>query len=130
MLRRSFLLALTGAAVAGPALASESRRSTGGESYLPFTVLTANVRRPNGRMGVLTCDVGLDVPDAALRERASLLQPRLRAEFVAILQRGASGLRPGEPPNPDQMSRQFQQAVDQTLGRPGARVLLGTILVN
>lgn len=129
MLRRRFL-ALASAFAAPAALASESRRSTGGESYLSFSVLTANVRRPNGRMGVLTCDVGLDVPDAALRERATLLQPRLRAEFVALLQRGASGLRPGEPPDPDQMSRQFQQATDRALGRPGARVLLGTILIN
>jgi hypothetical protein len=42
----------------------------------------------------------------------------------------APGLAPGAPPNPDVISAQLQRATDQTLGRPGAKLLLGTILEN
>lgn len=126
-----FLPLLLAAAVAGPAAASEPhRQSSSSGPYLRMQALTANVTRANGRLGVMTADVGIDVPDEALRARTQQLLPRLRAEFVGLMQRSASGLRPGEPPNPDLLSRQFQTTVDRAVGRQGARVLLGTVLVN
>jgi hypothetical protein len=37
---------------------------------------------------------------------------------------------PGAPPNPDIISAALQRATDQVLGKPGAKLLLGTVIVN
>jgi hypothetical protein len=79
---------------------------------------------------VLTVEVGLDVPDGALRSRAEASMPRIRAAYVQTVMTYAAGLPPGAPPNADFLARALQRATDQTLGRPGARLLLGAILVN
>ncbi len=130
MHRRAFLLSAA-AAFASPALASEPRRRSGGQTFVQLPSLTANVRRgAGGRRGILTVDVGLDVPDARLLARAESLVPRLRADLFAFLQTYAAGLRPGEPPNPDVLSTRFQAIVDRTLGARGARVLIGAMLLN
>jgi hypothetical protein len=92
--------------------------------------LTATVFRPDGRRGVLTVEAGVDVPDAALRDRANLSQPRLRAAYVQFLESYAGGLAPGAPPDADYISSQLQNQTNLVLGRPGARLLLGSILIN
>jgi hypothetical protein len=75
-------------------------------------------------------EAGIDVPDAGLRNRASLSQPRLRAAYVQFLQTYAGGLSPGAPPDADYVARALQTQTNQVLGQPGARLLLGTILIN
>jgi len=42
----------------------------------------------------------------------------------------APTIPPGGAPNPDIISTQLQRAADRTLGRPGSRVLIGSILTN
>ena len=79
---------------------------------------------------VLSVECGLDIPDGALRERADLLLPRLRAAFVQVVQIYAGGLPIGAAPNPDFLARNLQRATDDVLGRPGARVLMGSVVVN
>ena len=56
------------------------------------------------------------------------LAPRLRAAFNTAVQRFALGLRPGQAPNVDQLSRDLQAAANSVMGRPGATVLLGTVM--
>jgi len=70
------------------------------------------------------------VPDAKLRDRVELVLPRIRAAFVQSVQVYAGGLPDRAPPNPQFLTRTLQHATDQTLGRPGARVLLGAVIVN
>jgi hypothetical protein len=79
---------------------------------------------------VLTVDCGLDVPDERLRAHAYLSLPRLRAAYVQVVQTYAAGLPSGSPPNADIIGRELQRQTDQVLGRRGARLLLGAILVN
>lgn len=132
-MRRRTLLTLAALAAALPAAAwasGEEKKKTGGESYVPIQTLTAYTTRPGSRRGVMTVDCGLDIPDASLRERAELVLPRLRAAFVQVVQVYAGGLPPGAPPNPDYLSRNLQRSADQVLGRRGARVLIGAVLVN
>ena len=133
--RRLFQLVFLTAAL--PTLAQASgggekteKKKGGGLSYLQLPTLTATIQRPNGRRGVLTVETGIDIPDPALRAKADLLAPRLRAAFVQSLQIYASGLAPASVPNADFIARQLQQQTDLILGRPGGRLLLGTILVN
>ncbi len=117
-------------AFAGEGGDSRNKRKTGGESYIPLEALTAYTSRPNGRRGVMTVECGLDIPDTALRDRAELVLPRLRAAFVQTVQVYAGGLPDGLPPNPDFLAGALQRATDRVLGRTGARVLMGAVLVN
>lgn len=132
-MKRRRLLAFAMAAALLPAAlahAEEAKKKTGGESYIPITTLTAYTLRPGDRRGVMTVDCGIDVPNAALRQQAELIMPRLRAAYVQQVQIYAGGLPSGAPPNPDYIARNLQRVTDQVLGRPGARVLMGAVLVN
>jgi hypothetical protein len=120
------LLLVASVAVAAPA----DKKKGGGEAFIQLPTLTATIFREDGRRGVLTVDIGLDVPDGALRQRANQSIPLLIDAYTRLMLIYAPGLAPGAPPNPDVISAQLQRATDQTLGRPGAKLLLGTILEN
>ncbi len=126
------LLALALAAP-GPAAAKAEhaeRKKGGGLSYTQFPALTASVFRSDGRRGVLSVEAGIDCPDPAVKARADLLGPRLRDAYVQYLAAYAAGLAPGTIPDADQIAAALQRKTDAVVGRPGARLLLGTILVN
>jgi len=129
-MNRRLLLAAAVAAVATAARAGEDKKKAGGESYIQIETLTAYTVKPGARRGVMTVDCGLDVPEGALRERARLTLPRLRAAYVQIVQIYAGGLPAHAPPNPDFLARNLQRATDEVLGRRGARLLMGAVLVN
>jgi hypothetical protein len=129
MRRRQILARLGVLLLAFPAHAEE-RKKGGGETFIQLQTMTATVIREDGRRGVMTVEAGIDVPDAALHTRADQSTPRLRAAFAQVLQIYATGLPGGAVPNADYLERQLQQQTDMVLGRPGARVLLGTVMVN
>ncbi len=68
--------------------------------------------------------------DPGLRSRIELYQPLLSSAFVSALQPYALGLSPGQPPNADYISLTLQRETDRVLRRKGARLLLGSILLN
>lgn len=132
MNRRS-LLPLAAALAALPALAhadEERKKKGGGASYIQLDTLVATITRPDGRRGVMTVEAGVDVADAALHARAAQSTPLLHANFAEVVRIYAAGLPPGAPPNADYLARELQRQTDMTLGRPGARLLLGAILIN
>lgn len=106
----------------------EKKASVG--TYVELQTLTASIMRPSGRRGVLTVQAGLDVPDPKLRAKTESVVPRLRAAFVQTLQIYASGMTPSLPPNGDVLAQALQRDADRVLGQKGARVLLGTMLIN
>jgi hypothetical protein len=108
----------------------EKKKKSGGTSYISLDALSATVIRPDGRRGVLMVETGLDIPDQALRDKAEKLIPRLRAAYFQTVQVYAAGLTPGLPPNVDYISRELQRQTDLALGKPGARLLLGSVMVN
>ena len=118
-----------------PGLKDTARKTGGGgggsaePSYLRLPTVTANVRRHGGGRGVMTVETGLDTPDAALRTRAAQSAPRLRAAYAAVVQQAANALLPGAPPDVERLVAQLQAATDRTLGRAGARLLIGTVMV-
>ncbi|WP_313008179.1 Tat pathway signal protein [Brevundimonas vesicularis] len=125
--------ALLGLAVVATAASTSARASSGGaapsaDTYIRLPVITASILQANGRRGVLTIETGVDVPDATLRTRAQQSAPRLRAAYNTAAQRFANGLRPGVVPDIDQLSAALQAATNATLGRAGARLLLGTVM--
>ena len=98
-------------------------------SYLRLPTVTANVMRSGGRRGVMTVETGIDTPDAALRTRVAQSAPRLRAAYAAVVRQAATGLLPGAAPDVERLVAQLQAATDRTLGRRGARLLIGTVMV-
>jgi hypothetical protein len=98
-------------------------------SYLRLPTITANVIRPGGRRGVMTVETGIDTPDAALRTRVAQSAPRLRAAYAAVVQQSANVLLPGAPPDVERLVSQLQAATNTVLGRAGARLLIGTVMV-
>ena len=128
-LRLIAALLLSTALLTGPALAKE-RKKGGGESFVQMPPMAAIAFRPDGRRGVLSVETGLDVPDGALRARVHTMTPRLRDAYVSSVQSYARTLGPGVAPDADRLALQLQRETDRVMGKPGAKLLLGTILVN
>lgn len=129
MRRRIVLIAALLAAGSAMAASTEKKKG-GGASYIQLPTLTVTILRSNRQYGVMTVDIGIDVPDAGLRKRAEASIPLLRDAFLREMLTYAPSISPGGAPNPDRMGALLQRAADQTLGRSGARVLLGSILTN
>jgi hypothetical protein len=110
--------------------ADSAKKKGGGLSYIQFPTLTATIFHGDGSRGVLTIESGVDVSDAGLRARAQASQPRLSAAYLMVLQAYASGLAPTAPPDADYIARTLQRETDRVLGRPGARLLLGSIMID
>ena len=100
------------------------------QPYLPLKAVAVSIQRGDGRRGVLTIEVGVDVRDPGLRSRIELYQPLLSSAFVSALQSYALGLAPGQLPNADYISLTLQRETDRVLHRKGAKLLLGSILLN
>jgi hypothetical protein len=128
---RRVLLALAAFALAAPsaALAAEEKPSGAG-AYVQLEPLLGTTVRSASRRGVMSVDCGLYVPDAGLRTRVEQSIPRLRAAYVQTVQSYAAGLGDGALPNVDYIAQTLQRQTDAILGRPGARLLLGAIIVN
>lgn len=136
--RRQFAALMHGFVVLGCALPGEAlaagdkgeKKFSGGASYVPIHTVLGTTRRGDGRRGVLSVECGLDIPDGSLRERAHASVPRLRSAYASTVQTYAAGLPQGAPPNVDYIARTLQQHTDTILGRRGAKVLLGAVVVN
>ena len=99
-------------------------------TYFALQPLTAVALRRDGRRGVLTLEAGIEAKDPKVMERAQQSMPRLRAAFAQVLMTYTAGMRRGDPPDVDYLSREMQKAADQVVGKPGTRVLLGSALLN
>jgi flagellar basal body-associated protein FliL len=115
-------------------LKTQTLKTSGGSSapqasYLRLPTITANVIRPGGRRGVMTVETGIDTADAALRTRVAQSAPRLRAAYAVVVQQAAAALLPGAPPDVERLVAQLQAATNATMGRAGARLLIGTVMV-
>jgi hypothetical protein len=83
-----------------------------------------------GRRKILSIECGLDVPDGGLHNRAEQSRLILRDAYLRWILVYAASLSPGTPPNPDAIEAELQRETDHILGRPGARFILGTVMVN
>lgn len=117
----------SGAAQQAPATRQE--RLTSAETYLPMPTLSAGVLQRNSNQGTIVVDMGLDIPDETLRHRAVLNAPRLRdALRTALATYSSTFYRVHTAPDPTELTRQMQVAVNRVLGAEGARVLLANII--
>lgn len=109
--------------------ATRQERLTSAETYLPMPTLSAGVLQRNMNQGTIVVDMGLDIPDEALRHRAVMNAPRIRdALRTALATYSSVYYRVHTAPSPTDLTRQMQMSVDRVLGAPGARVLLANII--
>lgn len=134
MHRRAILSAIALALAAAPGLAQANekpeKKKGGGESYIQIPALVASTSFAHGRRSVLTVETGVDIPDAKLRAHCELSLPRLRSAYMQVVQTYAAGLGPASVPNADFLAANLQRETDRILGRPGARLLLGSMMIN
>lgn len=127
-------LGLAAEAAAQPPTNDASRsaqRLSAAASYVPLPRTTATVMVRGNPSGTLVCEVGLDVPDAALRTRVTGLSPRIRDALSQTLSTYvAVHMRPSSAPDPDHISRLMQAAVDRVAGQAGARVLITDLILQ
>jgi flagellar basal body-associated protein FliL len=109
--------------------ATRQERLTSAETYLPMPTLSAGVLQRNANRGTIVVDMGIDIPDEDLRRRARLNAPRLRDALRTALATYANTFyRDRTAPDPTELTRQMQLAVNRVLGAEGARVLLANII--
>ena len=132
MRRRHILASLLLVASFGatPAFANEGKKEEKPVTYFALDPINAVVLRRDGRRGVMTVEAGIQAKDPALMTRAQASTPRLRAAFAQVLMVYAAGLRGGVAPDMDHVGRELQKACDQVLGKPGAKVLMGSALLS
>ncbi|MBS0385479.1 MAG: hypothetical protein JSS00_09030 [Proteobacteria bacterium] len=113
----------------GQAPASRQERLTSADSWLPMPTLAACILNRTSTSGTIIVDMGIDVPDANLRRHAAANGPRIRDALRTALSTYANAYyRNRTAPDPATITRLLQQAVDQTLGASGGRVLLVNII--
>jgi hypothetical protein len=99
-------------------------------TYFALDPINAVVLRRDGRRGVMSVEAGIEAKDPVLMARAQASTPRLRAAFAQVLMVYAAGLRGGIAPDMDYVGRELQKACDQVLGKPGAKVLMGSAMLS
>ncbi|MBR9825143.1 MAG: flagellar basal body-associated FliL family protein [Alphaproteobacteria bacterium] len=129
-----FGLSATAFAAPPPAQSEDTSRHrslTSSDSYMPLPPLTATVQANRRARGLLQIEAGLEVEDTDLRDRIDRLMPRLRNAYVTALS-VYTGMyyQYGEVPDADRIAALLQEATDMTLGRDGAEVLIGMIIIH
>jgi len=119
------LLGFAGAATASEAPAPAQRKTTQSESYVIIDPMYATIIEGNRPRGLLMVELGLDVPDVALRERVNHALPALRDAYVrSLIAYGATAVRPWRQPSVDDIAERMQAVTDKLVGGPGAKVLM------
>lgn len=132
--RRALLSALALTALAGvaPGMASaaDDKKKGGGVNYTQFPTITVFTQVNSARHGTMSVEVGLYADDPKMTAQIALYQPRLQDAYVTRLQAYAANINSRSLVDTDYVASQLQAATNQVLGKPGARVLLGSIMVN
>jgi hypothetical protein len=133
-----FLILSTGLMISGTlgapkAMASAKKaekKKGGGEAFIQFPVIAVFVPSGGYRNGTLTIEVGLDVPDEKLRDVVTTYVPRLRDAYVSRIQAYAMTLGGSRLVDTDYIQRELQTITNTQLKANGAKLLLGSIMVN
>jgi flagellar basal body-associated protein FliL len=122
-----FLLSMSVAEAAEPA----QRKTTQSESYIALDPMYATILDGQTPRGLLLVEVGLDVPDAALRSQVSQALPVLRDAYVrSLLIYAANAVRPYRQPSVEDIANRIQAITDKTIGRKGAQVLMAQTAIR
>jgi flagellar basal body-associated protein FliL len=108
-----------------------THRVSQSESYLGVEPLYTTIFDGNHPLGLLMVGIGLDVPDAALRDRVDRDMPQLRDGYVRVLMAfTTTDVRSWRQPDVAAIADRLQGATDRILGKRGARVLLSQVAIR
>ncbi|MEP6831407.1 MAG: hypothetical protein ABI963_13785 [Rhizomicrobium sp.] len=123
-------LAALGAEEGGEKKSSE-HKLTQSISYLSLEPIYATIVDDNRARGMLMVGIGLDVPDAALREVATRSMPVLRDAYVRnLIAFTATAVRTDAQPDVTRIADRLQNITDRALGKKGAKILLAQIAIR
>jgi hypothetical protein len=128
---KSVLLSLLiAASLVSSAHGEEAKKKGGGLGFTQVPMLTVFTDANGAHHGTLSVDMGLYATDPKLGDQIKLYLPRLTDAYVSTLQTYASALNSRSLADTDYISAQLQADTNRILGRAGARVLLGSVLIN
>jgi hypothetical protein len=134
MQRRALLIACLSALAlplaAAPARANEPKKKGGGAGFTQFPMLTVFTAGSGHRHGTLSVDMGLYCTDPKMVDRIKLYMPRLKDAYINRLQSYAANMTSNSLADADYLSTQLQTVTNQVLGVSGAKVLIGSVLLN
>jgi len=108
-----------------------ARKTTQSESYVVVEPIYSTILDGNKPRGLLMIELGLDVPDGALRTRVNQSLPNLRDAYVrSLLIYSATAVRPWRQPDIDDIAKRLQAITDRVIGREGARVLMAQAVMR
>lgn len=111
--------------------APPKRRPTPLESYVMVDPITSTIMNSRRARGLLMVEIGLDVPDAALRAEVEANMRRLQDAYLRSLAAyTVSGLRASDLPDVDAIAARLQRVTDFVMKRPGAKLLLMQVAVR
>jgi len=111
--------------------APAQRKTTQSESYIMIEPMYASILEGIKPRGLLLVELGLDVPDAKLRDRVTQNLPALRDAYVrSLLTYAATAVRPWRQPNVEDIANRMQTITNRVVGREGAKVLMAQTAVR
>jgi flagellar basal body-associated protein FliL len=106
-------------------------KTTQSESYVIIDPLYASILDGARSHGLLMVELGLDVPDAKLRDKVNQSLPMLRDAYVrSLLTYAATSVRAWRQPNVEDIATRMQAITDRVMGQPGARVLMAQTAIS
>ncbi len=124
------LAAVSSAHAGGHGGGGGEKKKGGGPGFTQFPMINVFTSANGARHGSLSLDMGLYSSDAKMVDRIKLYMPRLRDAYISRLQGYASNLSSSTMVDADYVETQLQTATDTVLGQKGAKVLIGSILLN
>jgi flagellar basal body-associated protein FliL len=119
------------AALAAETNAPAQRKTTQSESYVMIEPMYASILDGIKPRGLLLVELGLDVPDAKLRDRVTQNLPALRDAYLrSLLTYAATAVRPWRQPNVEDIANRMQTITNRVVGRQGAKVLMAQTAVR
>jgi hypothetical protein len=120
-----------GTAQASEAPAPAQRKTTQSESFVALDPMYATILEGSRPRGLLMIELGLDVPDAAMRARVNHALPTLRDAYVrSLMAYGATAVRAWRQPSVDDIAERMQAITDRLMGGPGAKVLMAQTAIR
>jgi flagellar basal body-associated protein FliL len=127
-------LALTTAAAMGADEGEQKKpehKTSQAKSYLSLEPIYTTIMGDSRAQGMLMVGIGLDVPDAELREMADRSMPVLRDAYVRNLMAfTATAVRTDTQPDVTLIADRLQNITDRALGKKGAKVLLAQVAIR
>jgi flagellar basal body-associated protein FliL len=100
-------------------------------SYLEIDPIYTTIVSDNHAAGMLMVGIGLDVPDAGLRDEVTRSMPVLRDAYLRNLMAFTAGaVRTDAQPDVETIADRLQGVTDRALKKKGAHVLLAQVALR